>query len=226
MSAMISSVTFEMFFKNLSPYVENDEEFFQLIRDMTGLSTKKPPIQMKISKNGTGETFIPIAKQSFGDMISWNQEESVLERLTQERNRQKKGVTPNFPTHTNPILGTGRNETVDLVDVVSLKRTNKANGAKELLHWSTAKKQTPTYDTPPKYKTKITIVDEPSPDEMFLRQGYRWSEGKKSQYSGGCPYGVDQSYEGPNHLKNSSTSSSQKRSPNPKSLSEILASRG
>lgn len=46
------------------------------------------------------------------------------------------------------------------------------------------RKQTPTYDTPPKYKTKITITDEPSPDEMFLHQGYRWSEGKKSQYAG------------------------------------------
>lgn len=58
MSAMISSVTFEMFFKNLSPYIESDEEFFQLIRDMTGLSSKKPSVQMKIAKNGNGEAFV------------------------------------------------------------------------------------------------------------------------------------------------------------------------
>lgn len=46
------------------------------------------------------------------------------------------------------------------------------------------RKQAPTFDTPPKYKTKVTIVEDPSPDEMFLRQGYRWSEGKRSQYGG------------------------------------------
>lgn len=58
MSAQISAVTFEMFFKNLSPYIESDEEYFQLIRDMTGLSTKKPPIQVKVAKNGTGELYV------------------------------------------------------------------------------------------------------------------------------------------------------------------------
>ena len=58
MSAMISAVTFEMFFKNLSPYIESDEEFFQLIRNMTGLTTKKPSIQMKTARDGNGEAFV------------------------------------------------------------------------------------------------------------------------------------------------------------------------
>lgn len=58
MSAMIDAVTFEMFFKNLSPYYESDEEFFQVIRDMTGLSDKKPSIQIKVSRGGTGDVHV------------------------------------------------------------------------------------------------------------------------------------------------------------------------
>jgi hypothetical protein len=51
-----------MFFKNLSPHVERDEDFFQLIRDLTGLSTKKPPTQVRVARGGNGEVRVRIAR--------------------------------------------------------------------------------------------------------------------------------------------------------------------
>jgi hypothetical protein len=125
MEAVIEDVTFEMFFKNLSPFFDSDEAFFQSIRDMTGLSHKKPSIQVQTSRGGNGDVHvsgdvwpgfspssvpfqIPIAKQSFGDMISWNQEASALEQFSQERNRQKKvpllSSTPLPSPHGSPTL--------------------------------------------------------------------------------------------------------------------------
>jgi hypothetical protein len=90
------------------------------------------------------------------------------------------------------------------VDGLSLRRTNSAAGSKELLHWAIPRsslsllwsltppplprrKQAPSYDTPPKYRSKITIVDEEdgaADETAFLHKGYHWSDGKKAQYAG------------------------------------------
>ena len=87
----ISASDFEMFFKNLSPHVANDDDFFKLVRDMTGLSSKKPAVQCREQQSGTASK-VPVAKQSFGDVISWNQEASLLECQSAGRSRQKKAI--------------------------------------------------------------------------------------------------------------------------------------
>jgi hypothetical protein len=58
MAAVIDAETFEMFFKNLSPFFDTDEEFFLIIRQMTGLSDKKPSIQVKLARGKSGQTHV------------------------------------------------------------------------------------------------------------------------------------------------------------------------
>jgi hypothetical protein len=55
MESMISAANFEMFFSNISPGIENDDEFFAAIRAMTGLSTKKPAVQNRHMTTGDTE---------------------------------------------------------------------------------------------------------------------------------------------------------------------------
>jgi hypothetical protein len=64
MAAVIDAETFEMFFKNLSPFFDTDEEFFLIIRQMTGLSDKKPSIQVKLARGKSGQTHVSAARFS------------------------------------------------------------------------------------------------------------------------------------------------------------------
>jgi hypothetical protein len=55
METTITDLTFQLFFKNLSPYVASDENFIELVRKLTGLTNRKPAIQTKAVKNSFGE---------------------------------------------------------------------------------------------------------------------------------------------------------------------------
>mmetsp|Transcript_3118 Transcript_3118/g.4810 ORF Transcript_3118/g.4810 Transcript_3118/m.4810 type:complete len:795 (+) Transcript_3118:89-2473(+) len=225
----ISASDFEMFFKNLSPHVANDDDFFKLVRDMTGLSSKKPAVQCREQQSGTASK-VPVAKQSFGDVISWNQEASLLECQSAGRSRQKKAVTPPFPRHPDVISWSEKEgesyDAVDATDGFVLKRSTIGHGSKNLLTWNVQRRQPPSFvhDTPPKYKTKVTVTEDTnSPQEMFSNKNYHWSEGKRNQYAGACPFGTDadsgdtgkyDSYQ-PGTVKNSK----------PKSLADVLSSK-
>jgi hypothetical protein len=64
MEAVIEAETFEMFFRNLSPGYDSDEEFFAIVRQMTGLSDKKPSVQMKPSRGKSGHVRAPSPSSS------------------------------------------------------------------------------------------------------------------------------------------------------------------
>ena len=55
MNVAITRSNFEMFFCNLSPCIDDDDEFFAAIRAMTGLSSKKPPVQNRHMTTGDTE---------------------------------------------------------------------------------------------------------------------------------------------------------------------------
>jgi hypothetical protein len=68
---------------NFSPSIDSDDEFVNLIQNLMGMSgLKNPPPAEYLSFKGS-KTHAPIAKQSHGDYITWNQEKSALERETE-----------------------------------------------------------------------------------------------------------------------------------------------
>lgn len=80
-----SSITreqFQLYMFNFSPSIDSDDEFIELIRNLVGLTgDKNPPPPEYLAARGTNSS-APIAKQSHGNYIAWNQEESSLEKAT------------------------------------------------------------------------------------------------------------------------------------------------
>ncbi|CAE7607596.1 Capsl [Symbiodinium microadriaticum] len=223
MDAVITRPDFEMFFCNISPGIDNDDDFFAVIRDMTGLSDKKPAVQNRHMTTGDTER-IPLAKQSFGNVIAWDQEPSHLEHTTMSTHRLKKTVVPNFSKHPDVICWKEhKGETYDPpdnIDGINLTRTNKASGTKNLLAWQQAPARRPSNS-----EVRRRRDTETQAGDMFLMKGYHWSEGKMAQYGGQCPYGIDEDAKSGNPGGDTPARRSPKLS-NPRSLADIMADRG
>jgi hypothetical protein len=82
-----------------------------------------------------------------------------------------------------------------------------------LLTWNTARKSNKSSEVPTNRRTSPSPASQDS--EMFLMKNYQWSETKKTQYAGSCPYGVEQA-------PTESTVGSQKQKPKFRSLADIM----
>lgn len=99
-------VSYERFFNyycSLSALVERDEDFAAMLKGCWGVSDKAPPpvlarqfagrgmnphnIEGEGGEGTGGAAVNPVAKQHYGDIIGWNQEESWLEQQSQRKTR-------------------------------------------------------------------------------------------------------------------------------------------
>lgn len=88
----VSYEEFENYYTNLSFAIDSDEEFIQMVKKMWGLGEKAPPPPtIRQAFGPDAETRRPIAKQTHGDIIHWNQEPSEME-LKDEVKYQKKAL--------------------------------------------------------------------------------------------------------------------------------------
>lgn len=93
-----------------------------------------------------------------------------------------------------------------------IKRNEKGDGDPNLLVWDSPKK-TPAPPSPPRPKQ----VTDDNDQGLFLMKNYKWSESKRHQYAGGCPYGIDEEAQQQKQTAKSKSA--------PKSLAEIVNAR-
>ncbi len=85
---MLSADEFETYYRNLSALIEDDASFEALIRGVWTLADKPPPPPSFAARGGGKGKPAPLAAQTHGSIISWNQSASGLETrsATKERN--------------------------------------------------------------------------------------------------------------------------------------------
>mmetsp|Transcript_35502 Transcript_35502/g.66265 ORF Transcript_35502/g.66265 Transcript_35502/m.66265 type:complete len:777 (-) Transcript_35502:146-2476(-) len=215
----ISYEAFEAFVLSMSGFCETDEEFIALVRHLfTFTELKPPPPQYKMS-HGHKDNPTPTAKQVFGDFISWNQTESAKEKGQSVRVTKTK---IDCPYKDSDFMGWNKKDAqVDVPIEVSqykISRTNKAAGSSDLLEWkapsgANAKSRALTNWKPSGTSTKIKVVEGSSPPTAFSKTNYQWSKTKREQYSGGCPFGRNETPADENKRQNELK---------PRSLADIL----
>ena len=94
-----------------------------------------------------------------------------------------------------------------------IKRNEKGAGDPNLLVWDSSKRS-PCVPSPPRPQQR---ADDNPDTGSFPIKNYKWSESKKHQYAGGCPYGVDEEV--------GQRKQAVKTKSAPKSLAEIVNSR-
>lgn len=70
---------------------------------------------------------------------------------------------------------------------VRLKRVSK-NDSKSLLAWDVARKTTSTVSRTVEAPQEVRQSE--MPDELYSMKNYKWSDQKKKQYAGVCPFGI------------------------------------
>ncbi len=112
-------------------------------------------------------------------------------------------------------------------DGFSIKRFHK-NDSKSLLAWDTRRKaktqqaaEEPSVESPSGESTA-------SAEEAgrYLLKNYKWSEQKKKQYAGLCPYGVSEESPRPNNASAAGSSSASPSKGKPVSLASLVGGSG
>ena len=83
---------------SMSAAFDNDEDFLAMVRKLFSFTELRPPPPQYKMKRGQKSNPTPVAKQVFGDFISWKQTESAKEK------RQPERVTKAVRRSSNPYL--------------------------------------------------------------------------------------------------------------------------
>ena len=92
-AGMVSFDKFSAYFSSLSACVESDDDFVAMVKGCWGLGDKSPApfVGVQNERRGrqlnTSNSVTPVDRQSYGDIISWNQEESEHEARTRKTPR-------------------------------------------------------------------------------------------------------------------------------------------
>lgn len=88
---VVSFARFYAYFASLSVFVESDDEFIDMMKNCWNICDKAPPpfigVQVAGRKLNTTNSITPVDRQTYGDIISWNQEESQHEINTRKSRR-------------------------------------------------------------------------------------------------------------------------------------------
>ena len=86
---MVTQELFQLLLLNLFPFYSSDDHFISMIRSFCRISSHNPP-PPTFTQQVAGAIRTPLARQHHGDYITWNQEESVLEKASSKPLRMKK----------------------------------------------------------------------------------------------------------------------------------------
>ena len=118
---LVSYERFLNYYSSVSALVDSDEDFVAMLKGCWGVSDKAPPpvvgrqfagrglnphnIEGEGAEGTRGAAANPVAKQHYGDIIGWNQEESWLEQQQSQRKPRDLGLLQAMHARDSDVIG-------------------------------------------------------------------------------------------------------------------------